>query len=483
MQRYIIIFFFLLSFTAHSQNSVQKAIDDFYEDKMNFNSSVSFIAYDLEKEEVIAKLNENKSVISASVAKLFSTSTAIELLGEDYTTQTRIYYDGFIDNDSVLNGNLWIRGGGDVSLGSKYFNNAKTEFDFLNYWVDSLKLKGIKRINGAVITDGSEFGYDGSPEGWSWGDVGNYYGANAGGINVFDNQILLYFKMGKAGTLSQITDIFPFVPNLEMKNEVYAATVNSDNSYIYGAPFSLDRLVKGKLPQFTDRFIVKGSMPDPEFQLAYEFTKVLINNGIYVVKKPKGFRLIDIELPNSYKDFSFLFSQPSKTVKEIAFWTNFKSVNLFAEGLLNQLGYSKTANGSTESSIRVLEDFWAQKIDLSGMILKDGSGLSRSNAISANHFCQLLTYMYKSVNYNVFKETLPIAGKSGTIASLCKGQIGEGRIFAKSGTISKVKAYAGYVYSKSGKKIAFSFSINNYNGSSADLQNKIEKVLNSLAIY
>jgi D-alanyl-D-alanine carboxypeptidase/D-alanyl-D-alanine-endopeptidase (penicillin-binding protein 4) len=130
-----------------------------------------------------------------------------------------------------------------------------------------------------------------------------------------------------------------------------------------------------------------------------------------------------------------------------------------------------------------MEEFWAQKIDLSGMIVKDGSGLSRSNAISANHFCQLLTYMYKSTNFNVFKETLPIAGKSGTIASLCKGQIGEGRIFAKSGTISKVKAYAGYVYSQSGKKIAFSISINNYNCSSTELQNKIEKVLNALATY
>ena len=93
------------------------------------------------------------------------------------------------------------------------------------------------------------------------------------------------------------------------------------------------------------------------------------------------------------------------------------------------------------------------------MILKDGSGLSRSNAISANHFCQLLTYMFKSSNFNDFKETLPVAGKTGTIASLCKGQPGEGRIFAKSGTISKVKAYAGYVYSKSGKKLAFSISI------------------------
>jgi D-alanyl-D-alanine carboxypeptidase/D-alanyl-D-alanine-endopeptidase (penicillin-binding protein 4) len=224
-------------------------------------------------------------------------------------------------------------------------------------------------------------------------------------------------------------------------------------------------------------------MPDPEFQLAYEFTKVLISKGIYVVQQPKAFRLMDVQLPNSYENFNLLFAQSSKTIKEIAFWTNFKSVNLFAEGLLNQLGYSKSKNGSTESSIKVLEEFWSQKIDLTGLVLMDGSGLSRGNAISASHFCQLLTYMYKSPNFNVFKETLPVAGKSGTIGSLCKGQIGEGRIFAKSGTISKVKAYAGYVDSKSGKKFAFSISINNYNGSSTELQNKIEKVLNILATY
>ncbi len=483
MQRYIIIFSFLLSFTGHSQNSVQKAIDFFFNDKLNFNSSVSFMVFDIEKNEIVAKLNEHKALTSASAAKLFSSATAFELLGSNYTCQTRIYNDGFIDKDSVLHGNLWIRGGGDVSLGSKYFNSSSMELDFLNLWADSLKSKGISKINGAVIADGSEFGYDGAPEGWSWGDVGNYYGANAGGINIFDNQILLYFKLGKAGSLSQITEIYPNVPGLIMRNEVYSATVNGDNSYIYGAPYSLDRLVKGKLPQLTERFVVKGSMPDPEFQLAYEFTNVLLKKGIHVVQKPKAYRLIDIELPNAYDGFNLLFSQSSKTVKEIAFWTNFKSVNLFAEGLLNQLGYSKNTNGSTESSLKVLEEFWAQKIDISGMILKDGSGLSRSNAISANHFCQLLTYMYKSKNFNDFKETLPVAGKSGTIASLCKGQVGEGRIFAKSGTISKVKAYAGYVYSKSGKKLAFSISVNNYNGSSTDLHQKIEKVLNVVASF
>ena len=483
MQRYIIIFSFLLSFISHSQNSVQRAIDIFSFDKMNLNASISFMVFDLDKEEIVAKLNEYKSLTSASAAKLFSSATAFELLGPSHCSQTRIYYDGYIDKDSVLNGNLWIRGGGDVSLGSKYFNSTKTELDFLNFWADSLKSKGINRINGAVIADGSEFGYNGAPEGWSWGDVGNYYGANAGGINVFDNQILLYFKMGKAGSMSQLTEIYPFVPNLQMQNEVFAAAVNGDNSYIYGAPYSLDRLVKGRLPQFTERFMVKGSMPDPEFQLAYELTSSLLKKGIYVVQKPKAYRLIDVELPNSYEKFNFLFSQSSKTVKEIAFWTNFKSVNLFAEGLLNQIGYIKQGNGSTESSLKVLTEFWDQKIDLSGMVLKDGSGLSRSNAISANHFCQLLSYMYKSAYFIDFKETLPVAGKSGTISSLCKGQMGEGRILAKSGTISNVKAYAGYVYSKSGKKLAFSFSVNNYNGSSADLQQKMEKVLNAIATY
>ena len=146
MQRYIIIFSFLLSFIAHSQNSVQKAIDVFFNDKINVNSSISFMVYDLEKNEVVAKLNEHKSLTSASTAKLFSSATAFELLGSDYTFQTRIYNDGFIDKDSVLQGNLWVRGGGDVSLGSKYFNASQTELDFLNFWADSLKSKGIRRM-------------------------------------------------------------------------------------------------------------------------------------------------------------------------------------------------------------------------------------------------------------------------------------------------------------------------------------------------
>ncbi|NBR14010.1 MAG: D-alanyl-D-alanine carboxypeptidase/D-alanyl-D-alanine-endopeptidase [Crocinitomicaceae bacterium] len=484
MQRYIIIFFTAFSSFLYSQNSVQKAIDLFVCDKINAHASISFMAIDLESGNEIAQTNGNLSITSASVAKLFSTATAFELLGKDFTTETRFYADGIVTSDSVLHGNLWIRGGGDVTLGSRFFNPDESEFSVLVAWSDSLKSKGINRIEGAIIADGSEFGYKGVPDGWNWADVGNYYGAGAAGINFYDNQIKFKFKTGKVGELSQIHSIFPEIPNLEVKNNVIAANVSDDNSYVFGAPFSLERMIQGKLPANQTSFEVKGSMPDPEFQLAHEFCKILKSKGIYVEKAAKGYRTLDIDLKPDYTDkFKLLFSQPSKTVQQIAYWTNLRSVNLYAEGLLNLVGYAKTGDGSTESGLKQMEAYWGNKIDLSGLSLKDGSGLSRSNAMSAHHFCQLLKVMYQSSNFTDFKNTLPVAGQSGTARSLCKGEAGEGRVFAKSGTINKVKAYAGYVDSKSGKKIAFSISVNNFEGSNSELIQKMEKVLNALASY
>ena len=115
--------------------------------------------------------------------------------------------------------------------------------------------------------------------------------------------------------------------------------------------------------------------------------------------------------------------------------------------------------------------------------MKDGSGLSRSNGISAAHFCTLLKAMNSSKNNSIYVGTLPVAGKSGTLTGLCNGQAGEGRIVAKSGTMSRIKSYAGYVNSKSGKKIAFAITINNFNGSSSQATAKIEQILNALAVY
>jgi D-alanyl-D-alanine carboxypeptidase/D-alanyl-D-alanine-endopeptidase (penicillin-binding protein 4) len=483
MQIYAFSLSFLLIFNAFSQNNLERVIVNFEKDPVNKNAKISFLAINLQNDEIIADINANKSLTAASTTKLFPTATAIEVLGSNKKTITRIYYSGEINSKGELNGDIWIRGGGDVSLGSKYFSKETQELQFLNDWADSLLQKGIKKINGSVIADASEFGYNGAPKGWHESDIGNYYGAFAGGLNFYDNTIKLILKTNTPGTKAQLIEIFPKVPSLSISNTVLAAKVQGDEASIFGAPFSLNRKITGELPANRERFIVKGSMPDPENLLVQELVKTLELRGLLVSGGSKTVRLNHLSKPNYEQDLKLLFQQNSKTIKEIAFWTNFKSVNLFAEGLVNLLGFYSNGDGSTNSGLKIIGDFWKDKINTSNLILNDGSGLSRLNAISAQHFCELLKYMSTSKNYDDFKSTFPLAGKNGTISTLCKGGSGEGRVFAKSGTLNNTKSYAGYIDSKTGKKIAFAVIVNDFSCSSGEIKDKIETILNSLSEY
>jgi serine-type D-Ala-D-Ala carboxypeptidase/endopeptidase (penicillin-binding protein 4) len=484
LQNYIIIVSFLFPLSSHSQNKVQESISNLASSPTNKNAKISFKAIDLATGKEIASYKSSLAIPSASTTKLFSTATAFEVLGPNFITSTRIYCKGKIGKDSVLYGDIYIRGGGDVSLGSRFFCEKGTELDFLNRWTDSLRAKGINKIQGSVICDGSEFGYAGAPKSWGLDDIGNYYGAAAEAINFFDNTIKIYFKTKGLGKKSELLEIYPKISNLSFRNEVLARKVSGDNVLVFGTNYSLNRYAQGSLPTNQQRFEVKGSMPDPEYQLAEEWVKVLRASNFVVRDGAKGMRSDKTRVKVNYaSDVKYLFLEKSKTLKEIAYWANFKSVNLFAEGILNNIGFLLNGGGSTEDGIAALKSFWENKINLTNFQLKDGCGLSRENAISADHFCQLLSYMKNSKNFKDFKSTLPIAGISGTIKNLCKGQAGEGRIFAKSGTISKVKSYAGYVESISGKNLAFAITVNNFSGSNSQLMNEIEKVLNELANY
>jgi D-alanyl-D-alanine carboxypeptidase/D-alanyl-D-alanine-endopeptidase (penicillin-binding protein 4) len=278
--------------------------------------------------------------------------------------------------------------------------------------------------------------------------------------------------------------MFPEVPGFQLENKVTAANVSSDETIVYGDAFELNRSIKGTLPSHATNFIVKGSMPDPEYQLAIEWVKVLLQNGIQVEDGAKGFRLQQKELhANTYENKFLLFQVEGETVKDIANWTNLKSVNLFADGLVYALAYQKTEKGDLSVGLNRMKEFWIEKMTLDGFQIYDGCGLSRSNAISAAHFCELLRWMSSSPNASVYKNTLPIAGKTGTAKSLCKGDVGEGRIFAKSGSMQGVKSYAGYIDSTSGKKIAFAITVNDFSCTGNQLTVRMEKILNALATY
>lgn len=474
--------FFQLSYSLlFAQSQLESVKDEIIKDSYLKNASIGIQVVDLASGAVLVKNQESISMAPASTTKLFSTASAFEMVGANYQPKTRIYYQGEISTAGLLKGDLWIRGGGDASLGSRYYTDNESEF--LDRWADTLYKLGLRKVQGAVVGDGSEFGYAGAPDGWSWGDMGNYYGAGPSGLAIYDNMLKYYFKVNSVlGAVPILSKTFPEVEGFRFYNYISGSKAAGDNSYIYGAPYSLDRFGTGYL-QMNTSITVKGSIPDPELQFAVEMTKALQKRGIEVSEKAKGAR--SMSLIAAWKRYGtnhqLIYTHNGSSINTIAHWTNQKSVNFFAEQLVCLVGYNKNGDGSTENGLRQLNQYWNTRINTTGLYLKDGSGLSRSNGISAEHFCGLLTFMNQSKNKDVFRATLPVAGISGTLSDVCRNQAAQGRVFAKSGTMSRIKSYAGYVDTKSGKKLAFAIIFNNYNCSNAYLMKKIEKFMNAMA--
>lgn len=482
LQRYFLFLPFFWLNICYAQYPLQDKATAFASFSGFANASISLQAIDCATGEILMDYDGQRVLPSASTMKLFSTATALKLVGSDYRPTTKIYYEGTIGPDSVLQGNIWIIGGGDMTLGSTHFYSDETQSNFLHDWTTTIKKAGIRQINGNIIGDGSAFGYEGAPDGWSWSDMGNYYGAGFSGLMLYDNMVKYHFKTSSIGKTSELNYTFPVVENMQFHNYIQSAGVKGDNSYIYGAPYSLDRFGTGELPANQADFVVKGSLPDPEYQVAYELVRTMTNEGITVAGGALSHRRTELT-PPALSQLHLIVEYTGKSLLEIATLTNHKSINVFAEGLLCTVGYAQTGNGSTASSADFLEKYWAGYFNTSGLEIRDGSGLSRSNAVSAAHFCGLLKAMKSSTRYADFYSTLPISGESGTLKSVCRNQSAHGKVHAKSGTMNRIKSYAGYIETKSGKTVAFAVIVNNYNCTNSATVDEMEKLFNVIALF
>jgi D-alanyl-D-alanine carboxypeptidase/D-alanyl-D-alanine-endopeptidase (penicillin-binding protein 4) len=127
--------FFLVSFVLsthfYAQNSVQKALLQLQQDPSLKGSQWSICAYNTQTKDTIVSWNPDLALPGASITKLFSTAAALEILGADNQVRTQIFMEGTLDANGVLHGNIWVKGAGDVSLGSRYFQTPGTELQFL----------------------------------------------------------------------------------------------------------------------------------------------------------------------------------------------------------------------------------------------------------------------------------------------------------------------------------------------------------------
>jgi D-alanyl-D-alanine carboxypeptidase/D-alanyl-D-alanine-endopeptidase (penicillin-binding protein 4) len=471
-----------IGFNVFGQSKLDSAFLEFRRDKSLLNANISFQVIDLDKDTLYQAFNDTISLPAASTVKLFSTASAIEILGKDYKPKTKVYTNVLLDSLGVLDGNLIVKGAADISIGSQYFSVDDTLNRIMAVWADTLYKLGLRKVKGKLIGDGSAFGYKGAPDGWTWEDLGNYYGAFPCGLSIYDNMVRYYFYVGPSRTRPILTSTFPVIPNLILRNNLISLNGVGDNSLVYGGPYSYERTIRGSLGSNNKAFLVKGSMPDPENQFLFALKEAMVKRGISIEGEVLGLRTAgdNVSSPIDYTNKLVLFEHIGKSVADVAYWTNMKSVNVFAETLTSWIGVENNGDGSIENGVSVIENYWKDKIYANGLDLTDGSGLSRSNSVNARNFCSLLHYMYHSNNKDAFLNTLPVAGQTGTLAYFCKGQCSEGKIMAKSGTMRRIKSYAGYVNAVSGKRLAFALIVTNYSCSNNAIMKKMESVMNAM---
>ena len=149
---------------------------------------------------------------------------------------------------------------------------------------------------------------------------------------------------------------------------------------------------------------------------------------------------------------------------------------------LRTIGLERTGIGTADSGRRVVERQFADwKIQPDGFVVRDGSGLSRSDLISPEAVVGVLDVMRRSPNFNLFYESMPIAGVDGTIRTRMKGTPAEGNVHAKTGTLSMVRSLSGYVRTADGRLLEFSTLCNNWTVAQADVDRMADAIAVSLA--
>lgn len=479
MKKYIILLLLFMAVGAQAEESCARVFQDHDGTK---NASVSALVIRLSDGQVIDSYQPDLVLAPASCTKLLSTCSALELLGADFRFPTYLECTDpsalkgtspeLGEELGVIKGNLYIRGTGDPTLGSKDLGDRA----FLGKWVNALKRQGVTRIQGDIVADLSFLDNEATNPTWQWEDMGNYYAPGISAIAYMDNTMVINLKSTAIGEKVTILKTNPEYPGIEFDNGIRGAGIDFDGAVVNGLPFSNTRYLRGSIPANKEVFGLKGDLPNPGLLLAYHLRAALQDSGI----------VVDGNVTYTFDPDTLarvlLYTHLSEPLSEIVRVTNIDSNNLYAEQLFRYIGSRMGTPGTIDNSIDVERNCWkARGVDLKTAIIHDGCGLSPNNAISARQFVSLLTYMRnQSKQWDALYASLPVSGESGTLKVLLQKTPLQGRVHAKSGTIAHVRSYAGYIEGADGEQYVFAVIVNKASCKSRVTRQQIEKYLLSV---
>ena len=402
-------------------------------------NSVGIFVQDVQSARPALAMGDERALNPASTIKLLTTFAALDQLGPAYLWTTEVYTDGTLQGD-VLTGNLILKGYGDPRLTLE------------NFWLmlRSLRARGVREVRGDLVLDRGYFAReDIDPAGFDNEPTRPYNTPPDALLVNFKALRLQFIPDAERRTLKIIAE--PALPQIQVLNNV---TLDNEACGDWVSRLKLTALGDSA----SARLLFSGSystacgekernysvLGHPQyvhglFSLLWRELGGIFTGGVRDADTPAGARL--------------LLAHQTQSLAEIVRDINKFSNNVMARQLYLALGaIALGAPASQEKGSRSIKQWLAtRQLAFPELMLENGSGLSRSERINAQNLGQLLLVAQRSAVMPEFMASLPLVAVDGTMKKRLTGADVAGQAHIKTGSLSGVRAIAGYVLDAKGR--------------------------------
>ena len=423
--------------------------------------------------KVLYKRNEDKLMLPASNAKLFTSALALLRLGAEYKFTTQVIAEG---------ADLVLVGSGDPSLSGRVFPYQKDAafgpaLKPIEDLADQIVAAGVQRVNGDVIGDDRLYPWAPYAPSWTQDDMVRDFGAPASALSINDNALAIFIRPGaQAGDAAALT-LDPPLEYYAIDNRIVTVGKGSETKIRMARQAgSRQLLLWGSIAAGHNVVVESTAIDDPALYGAMALYDALTRRGVAIAGRAAArHRLATDDFSASQGNVVATRSSPPllhllQTMEKV-------SQNLFAELMLREVGRSARHQGTRDAGLEEMEAMLGQiggtKDDSR---LEDGSGLSRNAMITPRLMTRLLGFMNASKLREDWISLLPVGGEDGTLAHrLCCVSDAKG-IHAKTGSLSRALALSGYADSRSHGRLAFSIIVNDFAAPASEVRSSIDKI-------